>query len=107
MSRNPRARVGDKAWFVEWCYKLGVTEEGDGDPDSDKIRCRRFATREAAIAFAKAVWPETVGNYGVVGYHPATFVAYDEDKPALGGFWETDADEEFYEGPEEETAAGA
>ena len=100
-AQNRRPRVGDKAWFVEWCEEL-VIVDGECDHDQCVMNERKFATKDEALAFAKEVWPKTTNAYGVVNYWPAKFTPYDEDDAAMYptvGFWEPAGDrEEIYDG---------
>lgn len=103
MTTKQRPRVGDTAWFVEWCVKMGMVDDAHPEygcnPDKSVMRTRRAADREDAERIAREVYP--LDQTGAVAFWPATFVAYDEDDAALyphAGHWEPDNDPEYYEG---------
>lgn len=102
-----KPRIGDEAWFVEWCFELVFYEDStDVDRDRCKMRTRRFATKEEAVTFARAIYPVTKNTFGVVEYWHAIFTAYEEDDVILYphvGYWEPDEDSEFYEGEDDGT----
>ena len=80
-----RPRVGDEAWFVEWCEVLTFHDndpENGVDTDACKMLTRKFSTRDEAAQFAREVWPKTHNAWGCVTYWPSRFVAYDEDDAA-------------------------
>ena len=99
--KRPRPKVGDDAWFVEWCVKLGWTD-GERNRDEDVYRTRRADTRAQAESIARDIF--ALDAYGSVAYWPAIFVAYDEDdvdRYSHAGFWEPSAEAIHYEGPDD------
>jgi len=103
-----RPRVGDEAWFVEWCSKLAFYDDdpsGDVDRDNCKMSRRKVATEAEARGAAEEVWPRTQETFGVVSIWPARFVPYDEDDAdALphAGYWEVTDDPRHFSGEWEE-----
>jgi hypothetical protein len=102
--QQPKPRIGDACWFVEWCIELafcGGNQEYGVDCDACKMACRRVGTKEEAERLAREVYPVTTKTFGVVGYWPAEFVPYDDDDavryPHVGR-WNATADPEYYEG---------
>jgi hypothetical protein len=95
-----RAAIGDTCWEVEWCEALRVDENGDGNPDRNKTVVRCFRDHDAALAYAREVFPKD--QYGSVSITPMEFRPYDEDDVARYGphvgYWEHTADAEYYEG---------
>jgi hypothetical protein len=92
---RPRARVGDKAWKVDWVKKLGLVDdehpEYGCDPDRNVVATR--AVHE--------VLPLAAAVGGPVAIWPVEFVPYDEADAATNphaGFWEDQADAEYFEG---------
>jgi hypothetical protein len=98
-----RPKVGDEAWFVEWCTKQGMVDEDHPEygcePDKNVMESRRVASKEEAERVAREVYP--LDQQGSVSYWPARFVAYDEDDAETyphAGHWEATDDAEYYEG---------
>ena len=103
MAIKNKPRVGDEAWFVQWCVKIGLEDEDHpeygSNPDLDVNRTRKFATRDEAEAFARVIYPQD--QRGAVAYWRSVFVAYDEYDALIypyAGYWETQEDSEWFEG---------
>lgn len=98
-----KPRIGDTCWLVEWCSEAVLDEDGqfDHDATTNKEHTRRFASKAEAEQFAREVYPQTVGVFGVVSYHPVEFVPYAEEDADLYpsvGYWKETADSEHYDG---------
>jgi hypothetical protein len=94
-----RPSIGDETWEVQWCAGVPLDECGDADLDRADCRIRRFADRDAALAFAREIYPKDY--FGAVRITPERFEAYDElDAVACphAGYWQAIGDSEFYEG---------
>ena len=84
-----KPQVGDRKWAVDWTASIPKDEYGDSDLDNADERCERYASRELAIARAKAVLP--LDAFGCVTVTAVEFVPYDEDLAANfphAGYWE-------------------
>jgi hypothetical protein len=94
-----RPRVGDECWEVEWCAGVPLDENGDADLDRADYRVCRFADRDAALAFAREIFPKD--HFGAVRITPERFEPYDELEAVAyphAGYWQAIGDSEFYEG---------
>jgi hypothetical protein len=98
-----RPRVGDEAWVVEWCTKIGMVDEDHPeygcDPDNSETTEQIVPTKADAERLAKEVY--RLDKYGSVPYWPIRFMAYDEDdvhRYPYVGYWDATDDAEYYEG---------
>jgi hypothetical protein len=93
-----RPKVGDVAWFVEWCHDL-VFEGEDIYRDECKSTRRRVATEDEAMRLAREVWPVAEKTLGVVEVWEAEFTPYDLDDADLypgAGYWRPTRDESIW-----------
>jgi|SRR6185312_3285212 len=101
-----KPKIGDSAWFIEWCYELGFHDDEQEyvDRDACKNRRRKVDTKEQAYALAKEVWTkdDIANKLGCVEIWPATFRTWGDDEDAelypSEGFWDADSESDYYEG---------
>lgn len=95
-----RPTVGDECWEVEWCAGVPLVEgTTDADMDRADYRVRRFTNRDAALQFAREIYPKDY--FGAVSITPIRFEPYDEDHIDAyphAGFWQAIGESEHYEG---------
>lgn len=92
-------KVGESGWEVEWCSQLAYQDpehpEDGIDPDQCVYEFRNFRTRDAAMAFAREIFPND--QFGSVRITPFTIEALSDTWPH-GRSQQFTADSEFYEG---------
>lgn len=93
-----KSKLGDSGYEVEWCSKLGRTEDGEEfDPDQNEMHFRDFSTLDEARAFAKEIFPQD--QYGSVRITPFEIMPLSDTWPH-GSYREYTGDGEHYEGDE-------
>ncbi len=70
-----------KGWEVEWCANVPKDEDGENLLDDADYRIKDFLTREAAIKFAKKIFPKDW--FGGVKITPFTLVPIEPGYPGL------------------------
>ena len=88
--------LGDKAFEVEWCSVLPRNKNGDAEPDLATYEFRVLDTYDAALAFAKSIYPKD--QWGSVRITPVEFVDPFGDGIKRTFRWEPIGDSEFFEG---------
>lgn len=92
-----RPQAGDRRWVVEWCVKAFVEADGvTGNPDLDMMYSQPFSSHEAALAYAKEIYPRSQRGY--VEIEEQVFTMEDDD---LYPRWHWEAASEYgeiYEG---------
>lgn len=95
-----RPRVGDIAWFAEWCHEMAFDACGDADFDRHKMTRRRFDSEQDALMYAASVASKAAKTLGQVEVWQARFVAYDDDDALRfphAGFWDVCSESQWIE----------
>jgi hypothetical protein len=71
MTAQQRPRVGDTAFEVEWCKRIPLTPEGEGDLDNAEYVVEHFPTLAKAASFARGILP--LDMFGAVRITPVEF----------------------------------
>jgi hypothetical protein len=91
-----KPRIGDSGWEVEWCVDVPKIEGTDDiDMDQADYRFADFTTKEEAMEFAKAVYPQDF--FGSVRITQFTIEPLSDEWP-YGATRVYTADPEHYEG---------
>ena len=94
------AKIGDKAWQVEW-QEPPVTVDGEEwDIGDVKVLNRRFHNRQDALSLIKTI---VAGAWGAVELHSIEFMAFDDiDRdiyyPKIGSWQEVGDGDYFHNG---------
>ena len=96
------AKIGDKAWQVEWQEHPKIADAQEWDIDDIKTHVRRFHNRSDAIALVKTL---VVNAWGAVELHEVEFTAFDEldleiHYPRIG-YWEDTGDGDYFNNGDE------
>lgn len=93
-----KRELGTRAWEVEWCVEIPLTESGDTDMDNAVYKRRIVATKEEALVVAKEVYPQD--QWGAVAVTEVEFIdPYDDNIPQTFR-WEYVSDSIHYSGEE-------
>lgn len=98
-----KPRVGDVAWFAEWCHEMAFDEYGDADYDRHKMTRKRFESKEDAVAYASSVADKAAKTLGSVEVWQSEFLAYDEDDAGRfphAGYWNVCSESTWIEADE-------
>ena len=91
-----RPQLGDRMFEVEWCTKIPRDENGDADLDRATYRIGMVATREAALALAKKVYPQD--QFGCVAVTEMEYSDELGDGVPATFLWLAVADSQHYSG---------
>lgn len=93
-----RPALGEIGWEVSWSIDTPEDRREDEGPFLHKRRI--YPTREAAIQFARQIFPKSA--YGAVDLVKVEYQAFDDEEAALGlGEWEQAGEELTFETLEE------